>query len=146
MTQPVSVSAALARAVACADPVVIAEIRRLRDQVDELRRSAGLTVAEHFPATLSPLQREILGALIARGFVARATLFASLYGAKPECDWPADPVSVLKVEVCRMRRVLDPLGVTFSAVPSRDDETGGYMMPRHIRLKAKRMMELHRDR
>jgi hypothetical protein len=88
------------------------EMKRLRDRVEELERILGTdrSTANRLRTAfeLTPDQGKMLGMLMARSSVTHESLYAVIYGAKPECDQP-EP-KIVDVQICKLRARLKPYG------------------------------------
>lgn len=123
-----------------AQGVVLAELRRLRDRVEELEDIVGLKAAARFPAPMSPQQREILGILLTRA-IAMDALIAALYGRRPECDQPDNPSRVIFVQLTRLRAALAPHRLAILCQPqSCGNNQTLYFMTASDRARAKALM------
>lgn len=94
----------------------MSELQRLRDRVEELETMLGISegdmVLYRRTLRLDPDSARVLGFIVARRgrLASKADLFAALYGAKPESDWP-ESEKIIEVRICAIRKALKQIGV-----------------------------------
>jgi DNA-binding response OmpR family regulator len=98
----------------------MSEVQRLRDRIEELESVLGVghedVTAYKRALKLTTEQAKVLGLIAKRGTVTRESIFTVLYGARPDCDQPAD-VRIVDVIVCHVRKRLhDAVGVELETV------------------------------
>lgn len=104
----------------------MSEIQRLRDRIEELEGILGVgkddVTAYRQLLGISPDQAKVLGLLMKRTVtVTRASISTVLYGARPDCDIPAD--KIIDVLVCKLRKAIAASGASI-----RTDWGNGYSM------------------
>lgn len=106
--------------------VLEAENEQLRNRVAALEDALGLT-QEFAPSgalRLTASEAQMLGMLLARGYVKRESFFAALYQTRPDADDPPD-INIIDVWICKLRAKLKHLG--HGTIETRFGE--GYFIP-----------------
>jgi hypothetical protein len=145
--QPQSVTVGLMRSLADGDAAQLSAMRGLRDEIvrqqdriEELEGLLGLRVRILPRVKMTPTGRLIFGVLLkAQGWTSTATLVTAIYGSLPDCDWPRDSYSVLKVHICKLRASLRPYGVEFDTIFGASG-CGGYFMPPEMKAIARALI------
>lgn len=102
----------------------MSELERLRDRVAELEDAMGLTAGiprDLIPRELvassrvgSPETLKFIGIVLARPFAHRESVYASMFGGRPECDQPG--IRILHVYAWRSRQILSAYGVALKNI------------------------------
>lgn len=93
------------------------DVRKLEDRIEELeaenawlREQVTVPAAYHLPLKwrLTKSEGTVLWVIISRPLATKEAIAMTLYGARDE---PADPLKIVDVFVCKIRRKLEPFGI-----------------------------------
>lgn len=90
-----------------------AENERLRDELDALKSSLGLTFQSPLEWRLTGSETKVFGRLLRGGLTTKDALMATLYrdGAKDEAE-----IKIVDVFICKLRKKLKPFGLEILTV------------------------------
>jgi len=134
----VSIVAARMKAVAAGKPTQADIIDKLQAAVADLEDALGMNDAAVFPRRMAPAERKIFGILLRRQAATKDQLMQAIYAGRNGADMPNDPVSVFKVQMCRLRRRLKPDGIAIETILGArgDYESSIYRMSADDKAKA----------
>lgn len=98
-------------------------LSKAEDRCLELENLFGCWTMLDVPAfaDLSKIEVQVLGMMLRAGtrLLTREAMSTILYGARSECDMPNNPIQMVQVYICKLRKKLSPLGISITTTRER---------------------------
>lgn len=117
-----------------------AQIERLEDRVYELEEQLGLREEIPPQLKLQPALACILGVLLKREMAMKETLSFAIHQGNKNERGNEPSFKCIEVQVCRLRKLLQPLGIKIETLHGR-----GYFMKREMKDKCRNLFAFMRE-